>query len=526
MRKIKVLITDPLVKAGVEIFKKAGFHVDEVGKTDPAKLSGIIGSYDVLIVRSGTKVPADVIRHGKKLKIIGRAGVGLDNVDVAEATYNGIIVMNAPEGNTISAAEHAVGLMFSLARNIPQANWSVKEHLWEKKQFMGTELYGKVMGVIGFGRIGRRVAAIAKSLGMKVLCYDPYVLEEEARRVDVSLVTLEGLCSQSDVISLHIPFAKETKHLLSDKEFSLMKEGVMIINCARGGIVDEKALYKYIVNGKVKGAALDVFEKEPPAGNPLLKLKQVVATPHLGASTMEAQVSVACGLATQIVDALVKKVIRNAINLPTLDESLVKKFGKYLGLGEKLGLLARQLVDGDKVDEICINFSGEIVDYDLSLLRNHILKGVLHTENRINVVNAPLILKEKGIRLKEKKDKESGEFLNLIEVSVKSENIASVGGTIFQNGEPRIVKVDDFSVEAVPKGFLLICRNIDKPGVMGHVGTVLGKRGRNIALMTLGRKRKGGLAITLLNLDEAIDEDIIKEIKEFPLIHSVKLVKL
>jgi len=523
--KIKILITDPFEKEGTEILKKAGFVVDEVGKVSPEKLCEIIESYDVVIVRSSTKITSDVIKKGKNLKIIGRAGVGLDNIDVEEATSSGIIVMNAPEGNTISAAEHTVGMLLSLVRNIPQANNSLKNNKWEKNKFIGTELYGKTIGIIGLGRIGKRVASIVKSLGMNVLGFDPYVSEEEARNLGISMISLEGLCRQSDFITLHIPLTEETKYLLGEKEFELMKEGVRIINCARGGVIDENALYKYLCNNKIKGVALDVFEKEPPTGSPLLQLENVIVTPHLAASTKEAQINVACDLANQIVDAFTKKIIRNAINLPCLDEKLMEKLRGYFSLGEKIGILLTQLVD-DNFKEIQIEYSGEIINYDLSLLRSHILKGLLYKDKNVNVVNSPLVLKEKNIMLKEKRSKSAGEFSNLITVEVNGTKKVSASGTLIQKGEERIVKLNGFSVEAVPKGFLLICYNEDKPGIIGHIGTVLGKRKVNIASMTLGRKEKGGPAITVLNLDEGIDEDVLKEIEEFPAIDSVKLVKL
>lgn len=521
---IKVLVTDPLEKEGIKILEKANFKVDQVGKLPPEKLSEIIGDYDVIVVRSGTKVTREVIRKGKRLKIIGRAGVGLDNIDVEEATRSGIIVMNAPEGNTISAAEHTIGMLLAVARNIPQANVSVKEKKWEKKKFMGTELYGKVLGIIGFGRIGKRVAHIAKAFGMKILCYDPYIDVNETENLGVSSVSLEGLLRQADFLTFHLPLNEETYHMIGKKEFEMMKDGVIIVNVARGGIIDEEALYEYIKKGKVKAVAIDVFEKEPPQDNKLLQLDQVIATPHLGASTKEAQVNVARNLASQIVDALTKKIVKNAVNLPTVDEKFMEKFRGYLSLGEKIGSLLNQLKT-DSIRKIKIEYQGEITNYDLSLLRSYILCGILMDEKEVNLVNAPLVLKEKGILIEERRKRATGEFSTLISVEVKGKESISAAGTLIENS-PKIVKINGFSVEATPEGVLLVCYNEDKPGIMGHIGTVLGRNEINIASMTLGRKRKGGPAITVLNLDEKIDNKILKEIEEFPAINTVRLVKL
>ena len=330
--------------------------------------------------------------------------------------------------------------------------------------------------------------------------------------------------AQADFLTLHLPLTEETYHMIGKKEFEMMKDGVIIVNVARGGIIDEEALYEYIKKGKVKAAAIDVFEKEPPQDNKLLQLDQVIATPHLGASTKEAQVNVARNLASQIVDALTKKIVRNAVNLPTVDEKFMEKFRGYLSLGEKIGSLLNQL-STDSIKKIRIEYQGEITNYDLSLLRSYILCGILMDEKEVNLVNAPLVLKEKGILLEERRKHATGEFSTLISVEVKGKEHISAAGTLIENS-PKIVKINGFSVEATPKGVLLVCYNEDKPGIMGHIGTVLGRNGINIASMTLGRKRKGGPAITVLNLDEKINNKILKEIEEFPAINTVRLVKL
>jgi len=522
MDKIKVLVTDPLKEAGIKVLEKAGFEVTQVGKKKVEELLDIIEKYDVVVVRSETKITKDVIERGKNLKIIGRAGVGLDNIDVEAATAHGIIVMNAPEGNTISAAEHAIALMLSLVRNIPAANYHVKSGKWERKKFMGTELHNKTLGIIGLGRIGKRVSSIGKGFGMKIIGYDPFVEGIALREMGVTIISLDGLLKQADFISFHIPLTDQTYHMIGEKEFEMMKEGVYIINCARGGIIDEDALYKYIKKGKVKGAGLDVFEKEPPENSPLLELEQVVVTPHLGASTEEAQENVAVQLAEQIVEAITKKVVRNSANVPYLDEETMKKLRGYLSLGEKMGSFLSQMVESE-IKNIVINYYGEIVHYDLTLVRYYIIMGLFKNYG-VNVVNAPLILKEKKINLRESRQETGGEFVNLITVEVSNGKSISVSGTILENKEERIVKIDGFSVDASPKGYLLVCYNEDTPGIMGHIGTVLGKEGVNIASMTLGRKKKGGPAITVLNLDQSIDKKVLNKIKEFPAINSVKLV--
>ncbi|MDD3726134.1 MAG: phosphoglycerate dehydrogenase, partial [Candidatus Ratteibacteria bacterium] len=415
----------------------------------------------------------------------------------------------------------------ALVRNIPAENQSLKNGQWEKKKFMGTEVYNKTLGIIGLGRIGRRVAAVANSLGMKIIGYDPYVDKTSMEETGITIMGLPGLLKNSDFITLHIPLNDSTYHLIGEKEFEIMKEGVCIINCSRGGIIDEEALAMYIQQGKVKGAAIDVFEKEPPdPDNPLLKLEQVIVTPHLGASTKEAQVNVAQQLASQLVQALTTQEVHNAVNLPSLDKASMEKLRGYLSLGQKLGIFLKQITE-DTTKQIHITYSGEITNYDLSLLRANILIGFLQRGNdKINSVNAPLILKERGITLIEEREASGGEFTNLITVSVKNSNEVSASGTIIKKGEERIVKIDGFSVDASPDGYLLVCYNEDKPGIMGHIGTILGKSGVNIASMTLGRDKKGGKAITVLNLDQEIDTEVLEKIEEFPAIHSVKLVRI
>ncbi|MCM8825838.1 MAG: phosphoglycerate dehydrogenase, partial [Candidatus Omnitrophica bacterium] len=494
---MKVLTTDNIEKEGIEILTKAGFDVVEKGKMAEKELMEVIGEFDALIVRSATKVTPSVIEKAEKLKIIGRAGVGLDNVDVEAATQRGIIVMNAPEGNTLSAAEHTFALILSMARHIPAACSSLKSGKWDRKKFMGTELFGKTLGIIGLGRIGRRVAHYAKAFGMNVLAYDPYVSQEEVEKLDVSLVTLEGVCKQSDIITLHLPLTRETQNILSDRHFSIMKDGVMIVNVARGGLFEESVLEKYIREKKVGAAALDVFSTEPPDCVPLLELENVIVTPHLGASTKEAQINVARDICQQIVDALLHKVIKNAVNVPSIDKEVISQFGGYLTLAEKLGIFLSQMVD--RIPDILnIEYAGEITNYDTGPLRAYFTLGLVECFQKATYVNAPLILKEKGVKLIEKKRISAEQFSNLIvaEAIIDGKSF-SVSGTLVAS-EPRIVGIDGYSVEAVPQGAIIVCRNDDVPGIVGHIGRILGEKSVNIASMTMGRKVKGGPAITVL----------------------------
>ncbi|MGB9642504.1 MAG: phosphoglycerate dehydrogenase [Candidatus Ratteibacteria bacterium] len=523
--KIKVLSTDNIEKEGIEILKNEGFIVDEHGKMSEEELLKVIEDYDVVVVRSATKITSPVIEKGKKLKIIGRAGVGLDNVDVECATKHGIIVMNAPEGNTLSAAEHTFGLILAMARKIPAACNSIKSGKWDRKKFMGTELFGKTLGIIGLGRIGRRVAHYAKAFGMNVLGYDPYVNQDEMQQMGISIVTLEGICKQADIITLHLPLTKETENILNENCFSMMKDGVMIVNVARGGLFDESVLEKYIKNGKVAAVALDVFACEPPNCTELLRLENVIATPHLGASTKEAQINVARDICRQVVDALVHKIIRNAVNVPSIDKEVISRFGSYLTLAEKMGLFLGQMAD--KLPEsLTIEYAGEIIDYDTGPLRAYFLKGFASYFQPATYVNAPLILKEKGVGVIEKKKMSAQQYTNLITTdAVIDGKTVSLSGTVVAS-EPKIVNIDGYPVEATPDGALIVCRNDDVPGIVGHIGTILGKKGVNIASMTMGRRVKCGPAITVLNLDQEIDNQTINEIGKFPGIRSVRLIRL
>jgi D-3-phosphoglycerate dehydrogenase len=525
----KILVSDPLSKEGLEILnKESDFEVTVNTKFKPEELKKEIGKYDVLIVRSNTKVTREIIESGEKLRIIARAGVGVDNVDVDSATKCGIIVMNAPGGNTISTAEHTMSMLLSLSRNIPQANASIRRGEWERKKFIGVELQGKILGIIGLGRVGAEVAKRALSFGMRILAYDPYLSTEKAERLGVRVTDLDTLFRQSDYITVHVPMTDETKYMLSEKEFAVMKPGVRIINCARGGIIDEKALYNAIKDGRVAGAALDVFEEEPPQNNPLLTLDNVVTTPHLGASTEEAQVNVAIDVARQVVDALHDRAVRNAVNFPSLEPEVLKVLKPYLDLTQKLGALLAQLADG-RISEVRVRYSGEITNYDISALTGALMKGILTVvlKNPVNYVNAQVLAKERGIKVLETKTTELEDYANLISIDVVTEKgLYQAEGTLFTNKDPRIVKINEFHVDAIPQGYMLVTSNLDKPGVVGQTGTILGKNKINIAGMTFGRQSPGGNAITVLNVDSKVPQDVLDVIRSSENILDVKLIKL
>ena len=526
---MKLLISDSLSEEGLKILKEAkGFEVDVYKSLKPEELLQKIKEYDGLIVRSASKVTREVIEKAQKLRVIGRAGVGLDNVDVEAASERGIIVMNAPEGNTISTAEHTMSLLLSLSRNIPQATASLRQGKWEKGKFTGRELYGKTLGILGLGRIGSEVAKRAQSFGMRVIAYDPFLSAERASKMEVALVSLKELYAQSDFITAHTPLTKDTHHLLNEEAFNQMKEGVRIINCARGGIVDEKALARAIEKGKVAGAAIDVFEEEPPKDNPLLKLEQVIATPHVGAATDEAQANVAVDIAQQVVDALLDRAIRNAVNYPSVDGEVLKVIRPYLKLAENLGAIQAQLADGH-IQHVKVRYSGEVINYDTAPMTVSLVKGLLTPilGETVNYVNAQVLAKNRGIKVIESKTTELEDFANEIEVEVKTDKLRSiVSGTLFGKDNPRIVKIDEFYIDAFPSGYLLVTFTRDVPGIVGTIGSILGSNRINIASMSFGRRKQGGRAITVLNVDSPVPDEVIREILSAENIFDARLIKL
>lgn len=525
----RVLVSDPLSKKGLEILEASkNIQYDLKPGLSPEELKNILPEYDAIVIRSETKLKADLIEAGARLRVIGRAGIGLDNVDIPAATKKGIVVMNTPQENAIAAAEHTIAMMLAISRKIPQATASMKAGKWEKKKFMGIELYQKTLGLVGIGVIGTIVADRARGLKMKVIGYDPYLLPDVAEKRGVELVSLDELLSRSDFISVHTPLTEETRNLIDQKAIDKMKRGVILINCARGGIINEKALYEAIQSGKVAGAALDVFEKEPATGNPLLELENVVCTPHLGASTEEAQENVAIAIAQQVVDYLIHGEIRNAVNLPAVSPDLLLFLRPYLRLGEKLGSFLGQ-ISTYAIEEVMIEYLGEIGSYDTKPITVSILKGLLtpFVGETVNFVNAPVMAKERGIRVTESVSESSEDFASLITLTVRSKMEQNyIAGTLFGRKELRIVKLNDFFIEAIPEGNILLINNYDKPGVIGNIGMALGSRGINIATMQFGRDRMGGMAISLLHLDSPLPPGMLGEILRLPNIISVRQIEL
>ncbi len=525
---MKVLVSDNISPKCIEILKKSGLEVDVKTGMKPEELKACIGDYHGLIIRSATKVTSEIINAAKNLKVIGRAGSGLDNVDRAAATKKGIVLMNTPGGNTITTAEHSIALMVALARQIPQATISMKAGKWEKKKFMGVELFNKTLGIIGIGNIGSQVAKRAQGLAMNVIAYDPFLSEDKAKAMGVEKVDIKELFRRSDFITIHTPLTPETRNMINKETIKMMKPGVRIINCARGGIINEKDLYEALVGGKVAGAALDVFEKEPPENNPLLKLNNVISTPHLGASTKEAQENVAVAVAEQVVDYLIHETIRNAVNFPSIPSDQVARLQPFINLAEKLGGFAAQIFEGG-ITEITIEYRGEASEINTAPVTIAAIKGFLTPilEETVNFVNALFIAKERGIEVKETKSSDAGDYQSMVLMRLKAKDKEShLAGTLFSKKDPRIVAIDNFKVEIVPDGDLLFIYNNDKPGVIGNIGTLLSKNDINIARMHFGRETVGGRAISVVTIDTPAKPQVIEEIKRLPNILSVKQITL
>ncbi|NGQ94620.1 phosphoglycerate dehydrogenase [Brevibacillus sp. SYP-B805] len=525
----KVLITDPLSELGIQkLLEAPDVEVTQMPGLSPSDLLAVIGEYDALLVRSQTQVTAEVLAAGKRLKAVGRAGVGVDNIDVNAATEAGVVVINAPDGNTISTAEHSFAMLMAVSRNIPQAHKKLTEGIWDRKSFQGVELNGKILGVVGFGRIGTEVAKRAKAFNMQVLAYDPFLTEERAAKMGVTHATLDEIIAKADYITVHTPLTKETRHLISSKEFAKMKNGVRIINCARGGIIDEKALYEAILTGKVAGAALDVFEVEPPVDNPLIGLPQVVVTPHLGASTVEAQENVAIDVSEEILKVLRGEPFKNAVNLPSIPAHVLEKIEPYFSLGERLGQFLAQITVGS-IQEITITYSGDLSEVDTAPLTRTVLKGVLSFRlgEGVNYVNAPLLAKTRDIAVLEQKSSLNRGFMNLLTLTIRTNlETKSVSGTLLNGYGARIVKIDDYGIDVAPEGYLLYIHHNDRPGVIGRVGTILGSNDVNIATMQVGRRDIGGDAIMMLTVDKPVSAELLDSLGELPEIKSVTQVEL
>jgi D-3-phosphoglycerate dehydrogenase len=536
----RVIVTDNLSEAGIKKLREFA-EVDIELDLSKEDLKERIADYDAIVIRSGTKVTEEIIEAGStgRLKVIGRAGVGVDNIAVETATEKGILVVNSPEANTISAAEHTIAMLLSLSRKIPAANVSLKSGKWDRKKHMGVEVNGKVLGIIGLGRVGTEVAKRVKGLGMKVVAYDPFISLEKAKELGITLSSLNEAIQVADFITLHTPLTKDTRHLIGANEFALMKDGVRVINCARGGIIDEHALKEAIESGKVAGAALDVFEQEPPEERDLLERDEVVVTPHLGASTTEAQKAAAMVIADEVIDALQNKTVRNTVNMIYVEEEIMDSIKPYLDLGEKLGLLAAQLVPkSGRIEECNVSYEGELglanagIGKNTRIITRAILKSFLSLfTDGVNYVNAEAIAKKFGIKITESKTEEIEDFSSLISISTITridgeEKKKTVAGTLFGKDDPRIVKINEYRVDASPSGYMLICSFLDKPRVIGPVCTILGDRSINIAGMQVGREKVGGEAVMVINVDSMVSEGSIEEIKHVENIFDVMLVKL
>lgn len=529
----RILVTDPLEEEGVRILRQSPeFLVEVATKLSSDELKEKLKTTDALIVRSGTRITRDLLEGEVGLKLIARAGIGVDNVDVAAATDRGIVVMNAPAGNATTTAEHTIALIFSLARHIPQAYNRLKEGHWDRKSFIGRELNGKTLGIVGLGNVGSLVARIAQGIPMRILGYDPYINPERLKGMEVTLLEdLRELLKNSDIISLHIPLTDKTRGLIGERELKLMKPTALLINCARGGIVDELALDRALREGWIAGAALDVFAEEPPPpDHPLLKNEKVIFTPHLGASTYEAQLKVAIEVAEQVRDFFLKGEIRNAVNAPRITRELLHTLKPYLRFGELLGKMAAQL-HGGRIEHIEVHFQGEMSHLDPSLISMRILKGILENivDYPVNEVNAQKIAESRGIRIQIVRSSATEGYLSTLTVILKDrDETTEIQGALFEKAQPRIVRIGPFMLEFAPsRGSLVILKNRDVPGVIGKIGTLFGNRGVNIAQMYVGRSpQEVGLALTTVLVDTHVSEDILEQLSQLPEILFVRQVRL
>ncbi len=524
---MKVLICDGMDDIGLSLLRSAeGIEVDAPEKLGPEEISEILPQYDAMVVRSRTKVTAKLIENAKRLKVIGRAGTGVDNIDVPAASARGILVMNTPGANAVAAAEHTIAMMLALSRHIPQATQSLREGRWEKNRFMGTELCHQTLGVIGLGRIGSIVADRALGMKMDVIGHDPHILPEAAAILGVEWVSLDELLARADFITLHTPSTSETRHVINHENLAKTKPGVRIVNCARGDLIDEDALYDFLTNGHVAGAALDVFAVEPPTGNRLLKLNNVIFTPHLGASSYQAQANVARAIASQIIDYLTSGMIRNSVNFPSIRPKDFDKIKPYLILAERLGHLMGQVCS--PIQKLEITYSGtELESLPLQPVTHTVIKGLLDPilSEAVNLVNAPVLLRERKVELSTTTTSGSKGYTGEIAVRVKGKNDDfSAAGAVIQGGVPRLIRVNDFILEAELEGINLLVENRDKPGTIGIIGTTLGAYQVNIANMHLSRTPRSK-AIAIIRVDEEAPADALEALRKHPNIISVRQVK-
>ena len=524
----KVLVSDPVAQEGIDILSQVA-HVDIKTKLSEEELLQLIPDYDALMIRSGTQVTQAVIEAGKNLKIIGRAGVGVDNVDVQMATRQGVLVVNSPEGNTVAAAEHAVAMMLSLSRHIPDANHSIKSGKWDRKKFTGVEVYKKTLGVVGLGKIGAHVATIARAMGMRLLAYDPFLSTERAEQLGCQLVDMDLLLREADYITLHLPKTPETLHMINTEAFEKMKPTVRIVNCARGGIIDENDLAEALKAGKIAGAALDVYEHEPLGESPLTALEEdIVLTPHLGASTEEAQVNVAIDVAEQIRDVLLGLPARSAVNIPGLRPDVLERLRPYLSLAETLGTLVSQLAGG-RIQSFDVKLQGELASNDSQAVVIASLKGLLShaLQERVNYVNARIEAKERGIHVTETRDASIKDYSGSLHLTAEGTlGTHSVTGALLGDNEIRITNIDGFPINVPPNRYMLFTLHRDMPGIIGKIGSLLGSFNVNIASMQVGRKIVRGDAVMVLNMDDPLPEGILEEIMKVPGIRDAYTVTL
>ncbi|MGQ9546271.1 MAG: phosphoglycerate dehydrogenase [Dehalococcoidia bacterium] len=520
---MKILVADSIAEEGIQVLRACA-QVDVKTKLQPEQLKAIIGDYDALIVRSQTKVTADIIGAGKKLKVIGRAGVGIDNIDVQAATRMGIVVVNAPTGNVIAAAEHTIALMLALARNVPQANSQLKSGKWRREEFIGTEIRNKTLGIIGLGNVGSEVAKRAQAFEMRIIAHDPFVSQEYAHNLKVELVPLDRLLEEADFITLHVPLTAATNKLIGANELAKLKPTARIINCARGGVIDEEAIVKAIRAGKLAGAAFDVFDKEPLTDSPLFREDKIIVTPHLGASTIEAQTSVAKDVAVETLAVLQGQFSRYAVNAPHIAPELVP----FIKVAVTIGNLASQLMEG-QISSAHIKYSGAVTSYDCDPIKTALVSGLLQqaSEERINLVNVGLVAAQHGLRISEEKEAICQNYANLLTLQVNTDVGATVISGTIRDSEAHIVQVNEFSVDIVPTGsYFLFCDHLDRPGLVGAIGNITGRADINISSMHLSRLQPRGKALMILALDQPLGEDQLQEIRALPSVYSAKAVKL
>ncbi len=524
---MKVLVTEPIAEEGIKVLQSKT-QVDLKLGLKAEELQSLIGEYEGLIVRSQTRVTARVIEAGQRLQVIGRAGVGTDNIDVEAATRRGIVVVNSPEGNIGSAAEHTIALLLALARNIPQAHLSLKQGVWKREEFIGVEVRNKILGIVGLGRVGSEVARRAKGLGMKLIAYDPLVSLDYARSLGVKLVSREELLRSADFVTLHLPLFEATKGFIGAKELSLMKPSARLINTARGGIVDEQALFRAVEEGRIAGAAVDVFIKEPTTDNPLLKSDKIIVTPHLGASTIEAQASVALDIAHQVLEVLEGRPARYAVNLPITSPELFPQIAPFLELAHLLGRIASQLSEGQP-STIYLRYDGEIASQDTEALKAAAIGGFLEStaEERINLVNANFVAQSRGLKMVEQKSNTCENYSSLITMEVETNSGKTIIAGTTLRGEPHVVRVGDYWIDFVPSpGYWLFSDHLDRPGLIGAVGQVTGEVDINISSMLVARLKPRGPALMVLRLDEPLTEEGRQKILAIPDIYTVKVVKV